>query len=117
MAHRFQRAWVARRISLECCSGEVVVVLGDTGKTRLLTAIAEDLVMPSKRSPTTTQVRGSINVGGQPARGDQNIGKKLGLMLNDIRTVGDQAAFLSGLTLEEIPDPSPDNSNPQNNSN
>ena len=114
-AHTAKRAWAVRGATFECHNGEVVAILGDdgAGKTRLLTAIAEALVNPAKRSLTTTKVRGSVSIGGLDSMkwDREQLKKKLGLFLNDVRTIADNAEFMSGLTLEEILEPA-DLSNP-----
>ena len=108
-AHSTRRAWSVRGANLECSAGQVIVILGEdgSGKTRLLTAIAEALVSPVKRSLTSSKVRGSISVGGLDAtKWDRSeLKKRIGLLLNDVRTISDNAEFMSGFTLEEILEP------------
>ena len=108
-AHSTRRAWSVRGANLECPAGQVVVILGEdgSGKTRLLTSIAEALVSPVKRSLTSSKVRGSISVGGLDAtKWDRSeLKKQLGLLLIDVRTISDNAEFMSGFTLEEILEP------------
>jgi hypothetical protein len=109
-AHAAKRAWAVRGANLECRNGELVVIIGDdgAGKTRLLTAIAESMVFPPKESLSTTKVRGLISMGGvDVTKWDRGqLKRRLGLVLNDVRTVADSAELLSGLTLEEILEPS-----------
>ncbi len=108
-AHTSKRAWAVRGASFDCHNGEIVAILGDDGegKSRLLTAIAEALVNPAKRSLTTTKVRGSVSIGGLDSmKWDRDqLKKRLGLFLNDVRTIADNAEFMSGFTLEEILEP------------
>jgi ABC-type multidrug transport system fused ATPase/permease subunit len=108
-AHTAKRAWAVRGASLDCPNGEVHVILGDdgAGKSRLLTAIAESMIFPTRQALTTTKVRGSVCFGGlDSAKWDRTLLKKqLGLFLNDVRTVSDNAEFMSGFTLEEILEP------------
>ena len=108
-AHKAKRAWAVRGAHLSCRNGEVVVILGDdgAGKSRLLTAISEAIVAPPRRSLTTTRVRGSVTFGGvDVSKWDRcQIKKRLGLVLNDVRSVSDTAVLFSGLTLEEILEP------------
>jgi ABC-type multidrug transport system fused ATPase/permease subunit len=108
-AHTAKRAWAVRGANFECNNGEVVVILGDdgAGKSRLLTAISEAMINPAKRSLTTTKVRGNVTIGGlDSANWDRDqLKKRLGLFLNDVRTIADNAEFMSGFTLEEILEP------------
>ena len=108
-AHTTKRAWAVRGASLSCKNGEVLVLLGDdgSGKTRLLTAIAEAMLNPPKRALTSNKVRGSVALGGLDiSKWDRNVVKRrLGLLLSDVRTVSDIANLVSGLTLEEILEP------------
>jgi ABC-type multidrug transport system fused ATPase/permease subunit len=108
-AHTAKRAWSVRGANLECPAGQVLVILGDdgSGKTRLLTSVAEAIVFPAKRSLSSTKVRGVVSVGGLDAtKWDRSeLKKRLGLFLNDVRTISDSAEFMSGFTLEEILEP------------
>lgn len=108
-AHTSKRAWAVRGANLDCQYGQVVMILGDDGcgKTRLLTALAETMVGPPRDSRTTNKVRGVVSLGGMEVTRWDNalLKKRIGLVLNDVRTVADFAEFLSGLTLEEILDP------------
>lgn len=108
-AHTTKRAWSVRGANLECPAGQVLVILGEdgSGKTRLLTAIAEALVFPAKKSLSNTKVRGFVSIGGLDAmKWDRSeLKKRLGLFLNDVRTISDNAEFMSGFTLEEILEP------------
>jgi ABC-type protease/lipase transport system fused ATPase/permease subunit len=108
-AHTAKRAWAVRGAHFSCRNGEVVVILGDdgAGKSRLLTAISEAIVVPPCRSVSTTRVRGSITFGGvDVTKWDRGqIKKRLGLVLNDVRSVSATADLFSGLTLEEILEP------------
>ena len=108
-AHAQRRAWACQGAQLSCKNGEVCLVLGDdgSGKSRLLTALAETLVSPPTKSRSTVFVRGQINVGGvDVTRWDKKkLKRNLGLVLNDVRTLSDTAELFSGLTLLEILDP------------
>ena len=108
-AHTSKRAWAVRGANLDCQYGQVVMILGDDGcgKTQLLTALAETMVGPPRDSRTTNKVRGVVSLGGMEVTRWDNalLKKRIGLVLNDVRTVADFAEFLSGLTLEEILDP------------
>ena len=110
VAHTSKRAWAVRGANLDCQNGQIVMVLGDNGagKSRLLTAIAEALVGPPRRSRTCTIVRGSISLGGTDINRWEGalLNRKVGIVLNDVRTVADQASLLSGMSLGEILDPS-----------
>ena len=115
-AHTAKRAWAVRGAHLTCRNGEVVVILGDdsAGKSRLLTTISEAIVAPPRRSLSTAQVRGSISFGGlDVTKWDRGqLKKRVGLVLNDVRTVSDTAELVSGLTLEEILEPLDGTQNP-----
>lgn len=115
-AHTAKRAWAVRGAHLQCRNGEVVVILGDdsAGKSRLLTTISEAIVAPPRRSLSTTKVRGSISFGGlDVTKWDRRqLKKRVGLVLNDVRTVSDTAELVSGLTLEEILEPLDGTQNP-----
>jgi ABC-type multidrug transport system fused ATPase/permease subunit len=108
-AHTSKRAWAVRGASFECHSGEVVAILGEdgAGKSRLLTAVAEALVFPVKRSLTTTKVRGVVSHSGLDASkwNRDQLKKRLGIFLNDVRTIADNADFMSGFTVEEMLEP------------
>lgn len=108
-AHTSKRAWAVRGASLECPNGEIIAVLGDdgSGKTRLLTTIAETLVVPPKRSLTSNKVRGLVAVGGLDATkwDSMLLKRRLGILLSDVRSVGDTATLFSGWTMEEILEP------------
>lgn len=109
-AHTTKRAWAIRGANLACRSGEVLVILGDdgAGKTRLLTTLAESMLFPPKRTLTTNRVRGSVSFGSlDVVKWDKTqLKRRVGMMLNDVRTTADTAQVLSGLTLEEILEPS-----------
>ena len=108
-AHTSKRAWAVRGATLECRNGEVLAVLGDdsSGKTRLLTTIAEALITPPKRSRTSNKVRGHVVVGGlDSSKWDKpSLKRRLGILLSDVCTLGDTACIFSGWTLEEILEP------------
>jgi ABC-type multidrug transport system fused ATPase/permease subunit len=109
-AHTTRRAWAVRGANLACKNGEIVLILGDTGsgKSRLLTTLAEAAVAPSRMALTSTRVRGSICFGGVEANKweKSQLVRRLGLFLNDVRTVSDVARVLSGLAIEEVLEPS-----------
>jgi len=108
-AHTTKRAWAVRGASLQCKNGEILAILGDDGegKTRLLTALAESLMFPPKRSLTTNKVRGYIAVGGlEASKWDRRMLKRrLGILLSDVRMTADSASLFSGWTMEEILEP------------
>jgi len=109
-AHSARRAWAVRGANFACQNGEILMVLGDdgAGKSRLLTTLAESILAPSKRAQTSIKVRGNISIGGvDVTKWDPNqLRKRVGLMLNDVRTSADLSQIFSGLTIEEILDPS-----------
>ena len=108
-AHSAKRAWAVQGANLQCRSGEVVLILGDegSGKTRLLTAIAEIILEPPKRARSTTHVRGKVNIGGlDSSQWDRaQLKNRFGVVLNDVGSVAKAAELVSGSSLEEILDP------------
>lgn len=108
-AHTTKRAWAVRGANLQCKNGEILAVLGDdgTGKTRMLTTIAESLISPPRRSLTSNKVRGVVAIGGvESSKWDKTVLKRrLGVLLSDVRTVADTASLYSGWTMEEILEP------------
>jgi len=108
-AHTTKHAWAVRGANLECRNGEVLAVLGDdsSGKSRLLTTIAESLITPPKQSRTSNTVRGFVAVGGlDGSKWDKaSLKRRLGILLSDVCTLGDTASIFSGWTLEEILEP------------
>lgn len=109
-AHATRRAWAVRGANLECRSGEVLLILGDdsSGKSRLLTTIAETILSPPRASRTITRInRGSVAFGGlDVSKWDgPALRKRIGLVLNDIRMASNKAQIFSGLTMEEILEP------------
>jgi len=110
-SHSTRRAWATKGANLQCRNGEVVLIIGadGSGKTRLLTTIAEHIFAPPKEARTTTYVRGEISVAGVPlSKWDRNqLQKRVGVFLNDIRTECDYASLYSGCTLDEIIEPVP----------
>jgi ABC-type multidrug transport system fused ATPase/permease subunit len=108
-SHVAKRAWAVRGASFTCRNGEVIVVLGDdgAGKTRLLTVIAESIVSPPRRALSAQKVRGLVSVGGlEVSKWDnRQLKGRVGIALNDVRSMSDTAQILSGLSLEEILDP------------
>jgi len=107
-AHTSRRAWACRGSSISCNNGEVVVVLGDdaSGKSRLLTAIGETIMLPPRRSRSTTQARGFVSIGGvDVTKWDRaELKQKVGILLNDW-TLADTSHLFSGLTLKDILEP------------
>lgn len=110
VAHSSRRAWAVRGASLSCKSGEIIVLLGDegSGRTRLLSAMAEELLLPAKRSLTTQKIRGTISVSGIDLLNWNRslLKQRVVVILNDPRSQSDLAQALSGLSLEEILGPS-----------
>jgi len=109
VAHTAKRAWAVRGAGFACRNGEVVIVLGDdgSGKTRLLTSLVESMVAPPRRALSSTRVRGAITLGGlDVSKWDRpQLKKRLGVVLNDVRTVADMARVFGGVALEEILEP------------
>jgi len=108
-AHASRRAWAVKGANIQCQNGEVVMILGadGSGKTRLLTSIAERIFVPPKSARTTTHVRGSVRVAGVDlSKWDKmQLQKRVGVCLNDVRTVSDYASLMAGCTMEEILEP------------
>jgi ABC-type multidrug transport system fused ATPase/permease subunit len=109
-AHSAKRAWAVQGANFKCKSGELVLILGDegSGKTRLLTAIAELLLEPPKRARSTTLVRGKVYVGGVDSSDwdPSQLRHYIGVVLNDVGCVAKAADLVSGSSLEDILDPS-----------
>ena len=108
-AHSSRKAWAIKGANVQARNGEVVLVIGDdgAGKSRLLTGIAECIFAPPKSARTTTYARGNMNIAGVDiSKWDRKVlQKRVGVFLNDIRTVPDYASLMSGCTLEEIIEP------------
>jgi ABC-type multidrug transport system fused ATPase/permease subunit len=109
-AHTTKRAWAVRGANLDCGSGEILLILGDegSGRSRLLTTLSEAVLSPHRGAATVSRIkRGSISLGGLDiSKWDGNsLRKRAGVVLNDVRTCSDMAMVLSGLTMEEILDP------------
>ena len=108
-AHSSRRAWATKGANIKCLNGEVVLIIGDDGggKTRLLTAITEQIFTPPKLARSTTYVRGSINIGGVelPKWDKLQLQNRVGVFLNDVRTISDYSSLLAGCTREEILEP------------
>lgn len=108
-AHNSRRAWAARGINLSCRKGEVVLILGEdgSGKSRILTSLAEVLLQPGKNIATTTKARGIVSVAGlEASKWNQSLlRRKIGIFLSDTDSVSNLSKVLSGCTLEEILDP------------
>ncbi len=84
-----------------------MLILGDesSGKTRLLTAIGETISPPPKRSRTTTLARGKVAVGGVETskwHSRSELKRKVGVLLNDVRSLSDVSQINSGLRLQDI---------------
>jgi len=111
-AHAARRAWACRGAQLSCQNGEVCLVLGDdgSGKSRLLTALAESILAPPSNSRSTVYVRGQVHIGGvDVTRWERRrLKRSLGLVLNDVRTLSDMSQLFSGCTLEEVLNPGND---------
>jgi ABC-type multidrug transport system fused ATPase/permease subunit len=110
-AHSTRKAWAVKGANVQCKNGEVVLIIGSdgAGKSRLLTSISEHIFAPPKSARTTTYVRGSIKVAGVDlSKWDRNqLQRRVGVWLNDVRTVSDYASLFTGCTLEEILEPIP----------
>jgi len=108
-AHATKRAWAVRGANLQCKNGEILAVVGEdgSGKTRLLTTLAEALTFPPKRIITTNKVRGLISIGGLDVSkwNRKKLKQRLGILLSDVRMVADSASLFSGWTMEEILEP------------
>lgn len=108
-AHSSRKAWAVKGANVQVRNGEVVLVIGDdgAGKSRLLTGIAEYIFTPPKSARTTTYARGTMNIAGVDiSKWDRKVlQKRVGVFLNDIRTVPDYASLMSGCTLDEIIEP------------
>ncbi len=109
-AHTTKRAWAVRGVNIECRSGNILLILGDdsAGKSRLLTTLAETVARPPPQALTTTRVRGSIRVAGiEVNKWDHKLlQKRVWPVLHDVRSMSDFAQVLSGMSLEEILEPS-----------
>lgn len=109
-SHVTKRAWAVRGANLSCRSGEILALLGDdgAGKTRLITVLAESMVSPSRRALSAQRVRGSVAVGGLDVSkwDSRQLRRRLGISVHDVRSVIDTAHILTGLSLDEILDPS-----------
>ena len=110
-AHSARKSWAVKGANVQVRNGEVVLVIGDdgAGKSRLLTGIAEYIFTPPTSARTTTYARGNMNIAGVDiSKWDRKVlQKRVGVFLNDIRTVPDYASLMSGCTLEEIIEPIP----------
>jgi len=108
-AHSSRRAWATKGANIKCHNGEVVLIIGEDGggKTRLLTAITEQIFAPPKLARTTTYVRGSITIAGvELSKWDRTqLQRRVGVFLNDVRTISDYSSLMAGCTLEEILEP------------
>ena len=108
-AHTSKRAWAVRGANFQCKNGEILAILGEdgSGKTRLLTTLAEALTFPPKRTNTTNKVRGFIGICGlEASKWDRRMLKRrLGIYLSDVRIIADSASLFSGWTMEEILEP------------
>lgn len=101
-----KRAWALRGVSFACQKGEVVVVLScdSSSKSHLIRAIAESLTGVSPASCSFIPAQGTLSFGGLDVKTwDKNLlRKRVGVLLNDVRSTSDFAQVLSGLSLEEI---------------
>lgn len=110
-AHTIRRAWAVRGATFEVSSSEIVLLLGEggAGKTRLLTTLAEAVLDPPREALSTTRVRGTISVCGVEAKGKHppsRVRRRLGLLLNDVQTLSAVSKAMSGMSIEEILEPS-----------
>lgn len=73
----------------------------------MLTAISEAIVTPPKSSRTTILARGKVMIGGlETSKWEKSsIKRKVGLLLNDARTLADTSQFYSGSALADILQP------------
>jgi len=108
-AYASRRAWACRGSNLSCANGEVVAILGDDscGKSRLLTTIGETIILPPRNSRSTTIARGSVSIGGVNIVkwNKEQLKRRVGVLLNDVRTSADTSQLFSGLSLEKILEP------------
>jgi ABC-type multidrug transport system fused ATPase/permease subunit len=115
-AHASKRAWAVRGANLACRNGETLLIFGEegSGKSRLMTTLAEALADPPRQALSATRVRGTITYGGVEINkwDKQLLRRRLGLYLNDVRTLADVSKVLSGLTIEEILEPTSGGSKP-----
>ncbi|GFH60771.1 hypothetical protein CTEN210_17247 [Chaetoceros tenuissimus] len=105
-AHSGKRAWACRGINFNCKAGEVVVVLGEecSGKTKLLTTIAEVVVSPPQIGKTTNIARGKVSIGGVDVQNwnQTQLRGKVGIFLNDAKTLDCMSELHSGQMLKDI---------------
>lgn len=108
-AHAVKRAWAVKGANLSVCGGEVLLLIGEdgSGKSRLLTALVESQINIPKKAKTIIPVKGKISVGGLDVnRWDREVLKsRLGLILSDMSSATSFSKVYSGMTLEEILDP------------
>lgn len=108
-AHSVKRAWAVKGVNLLVKGGEILLLMGEdgSGKTRLLTSIAELQINPTKIAKTTIPVKGKVSVGGLDVqKWDRDVlQSKLGLVLSDVSSNSDSAKLYSGMSIEEILDP------------
>jgi len=106
VSHKSKRAWACRGASISCGKQEVIAILGDhsSGKSRLLAGIYEAVIQPPLRLRSTMMVRGNVSIGGMNvAKWDMlRLRRRLGIVLNDVRTVADYSYFHSGSSLNDI---------------
>jgi len=108
-AHSLRRAWAVQGASFQCRCGEVLLVLGEegSGKSRLLTAISEIQMSVPKKARSTIPVKGNVSVGGLNVQKWESdlLRSRLGVILTDVCSTSNAAKLYSGLTIEEILDP------------
>ncbi|GKY96985.1 hypothetical protein MPSEU_000657400 [Mayamaea pseudoterrestris] len=108
-AHTTRRAWAVRGVSLDVQNSEIVVLFGEggSGKTRLLTTLAEAMVDPPREALSATRVRGTTIVCGvETSKWDKRLlRRRLGLLLNDVQTLSAVSKAFSGMSIEEILEP------------
>ena len=105
-AHSGKRAWACRGINFSCKAGEVVVVLGEecSGKTKLLTTIAEMVVSPPQIAKTTNIARGKVSIGGVDVQNwnQTQLRGKVGIFLNNAKTLDCMSELHSRQMLKDI---------------
>ncbi len=86
----YGRAWATKGVTMNCKSGEVVLILGN-GKTRLLSAITETILKPPQMTQSTILVRGNVQYQGN-----------VHVSLQDVTTNAQLANLHSGSTLQNV---------------
>lgn len=85
------------------------MILGDeaSGKSRLLTALAECLLNVPKLSRSTQIVRGSVHISGTDVLqwNPVQLKRRVGVVMSSVRSLSDLSQVLSGMKLYEILNP------------